>query len=339
MEPVEFIGIIAGGLLFVLILTLLVVYVHRRSKRQMMAGEFDKSAFSVVSLTHPRPPLPSNTPSPRSSLIDREAQKQELVGREVQQQEQTYMQLMAALQTRPGSRTGTLPLPNQAPRVPYHAHWMVQIPTARDPTEIALPQSPLTAYPVGSAPPPVTMLAVSTATASNRGASQLKRGLSVRSIESASEYSVASAPRDPQEHAYQPFALAPIPASPKTPVTPKWPSSPGSYAWPKRQRASLIRTELAPETYSKVRWKVGDDAEEPEVSTPTALALPPTKSMSPPSAPMTPLRINVPPPVHYRAISDSHDASVEFYANASASSSSPTLPDPSQPPRSPRRQF
>ncbi|KAJ7496025.1 hypothetical protein B0H11DRAFT_881466 [Mycena galericulata] len=317
LEPGVFVGIIAGGVLFIVLLVIAVVYVHRRSKRQMMAGAFDKSAFSVANVTYLRPPLPVHKLSPPSSLVDPESQQQDMVGREVQQQEQTYLQLMMDLQ-RPSSRTEVPPLPSQAPRQPpYHVPRMVQ----RDPTQVALPQSPLAAYPAvaepAHRPPPVATLAPSSA-------AQLKRGLSVRSLDSVSEYSVASAPRDPQERTYQPFNLnlTTIPASPSTP---NWPSSPGSYVWPARRRASQMREELAPETYAKVRWRAGEESIEPTLTTPVAHALPPAVSpVTPPRA----LRINVPPPVH-RTTSDSSDSISTahlFYANASANSTSPTIP-------------
>lgn len=245
------------------------------------------------------------------------------------------MQLMMDLQ-RPASRAGTPSLPSQAPReVPYHLPRMVQ----RDPTQVALPQSPLTAlYPVVASvptPPPVATLSVP-----DGNAAQLKRGLSVRSLDSASEYSVASAPRDGQEATYQSFTLGqpPVPASPSTP---KWPSSAGSYVWPKRQRASQIRKELAPETYAKVRWITDDETTEPAAVIPVAQALPPApRSVSSPTSPGTALRINVPPPLNYRTNSDSPDSASTahlFYTNASATSSSPTLPTPQ--PRSPQRPF
>jgi len=326
MAPAVFIGIIAGGLLFIIVLVVTVVYVHRRSKRKMMEGAFDKSAFSVVTLTHPRPPLPMYQSSPRSSLIDREAQQHDLVGREVQQQEATYLQLMTDLQ-RPASRTGTPTLPNQAPREPpYHVPRMMQQASSR---------SPLTAYPVVTAPPPPPVAA----DANTLNVVQLKRGLSVRSLDSASEYSVASAPHDPQERTdrtYQPFTigLSTIPASP---ITPKWPSTPGSYVWPKRQRASQIRQELAPETYNKVRWRTDDDeTTDPAATIPVALAIPPmARSVSSPTSPGPALRINVPPPVHYRTTSESPTSASTahlYYANASAASTSPThQPQPPQP--------
>jgi len=341
MSPAVFIAIIAGGLVFIIVLIITVIYVHRRSKRQMIEGAFDKTAFSVVALTHPRPPLGLYQSSPSSSMIDREAQQHDLVGREVRQQEATYMQLMTDLQ-RPASRTETPTLPNQAPREPpYHVPRMVQ----RDP---APPRSPLIAYPVVNAPqppppPPVAMLSP-VADPKSLNATQLKRGPSVRSQDSTvSEYSVASAPRDPQERAYKPFTLGlpTVPASPITPITPKWPSSPGTYVWPKRQRASQIREELAPETYAKVRWITDDESTEPAASIPVAQAVPSTPTalgfgVPPPamrsvSSPTSPgLRINVPPPVHYRTNSESPTSASTahlYYANASAASTSPTPPN------------
>ncbi|KAJ6500069.1 hypothetical protein C8R47DRAFT_1317372 [Mycena vitilis] len=327
MSPALFIGIIAGGLLFIIILVVTVVYVHRRSKRQMMEGAFDKSAFSAVGF--PQPPLPTYQSSPRSSSIDREAQHHDLVGRQAQQQEATYLQLMTDLQ-RPASRTGTPTLPDQAPRaLPFHMPTMAQ----RDPGRVALPRSPLTAYPVVSAPPPPAVATPAAAHTKTLSAAQLKRGLSVRSLDSASEYSVASAPRDPQDRTYQPFTLG-LSTVPASPITPKWPSSPGTYMWPKRQRASQIREELAPETYAKVRWITDDDSIEPAVSSPVAQAFP--RSVASPISPGPPLRINVPLPVHYPVTSVESPASAStahlYYANASAASSSPT----SQKPHTPR---
>ncbi|KAJ6587162.1 hypothetical protein DFH09DRAFT_1142792 [Mycena vulgaris] len=280
-------------------------------------------------MTHPRPPLPTYQTSPRSSLIDREAQQQDLVGREVRQQEETYMQLMMDLQ-RPVSRTGS-PLPSQAPREPpYHAPRMVPW----EPTQVAPPRSSLTAYSVTAPAPPPPVAA----DPKSLSAVQLKRGPSVRSLDSASEYSVASAPYDAQERTYQPFnlGLVTIPASPSTP---KWPSSPGSYVWPKRQRASQIREELAPETYAKVRWRTDDESIEPAVATPVALAIPPAlRSVSSPTSPGPALRINVPPPVHYPTNSDSPgtastaSAAHLYYTQASATSSRSPLPQAPQRP-------
>jgi len=340
IAPGLFIGIIAGGVVFVVVLVVAVVLVHRRSKRKMMEGAFDKTAFSVAALTLPRPPLPTYPSASPSFPPDREAQKRDdLVGREVRQQEQTYLQLMTDLQ-RPASRTGTLTLPDQAPRrPPFQPPRMMQW----DPA----PRSPLTAYPIVTAPlspPPISTPAVADVKA--LGVAQLQRGPSVRSIDSASEYSVASAPRDPQERTYQPFTLglAPIPASPSTP---KWPLSPGGYAWPKRQRAS-IRQELAPEFYDKVRWKTGDDSVEPAASTPVAQAFPTSsipvvqafpgalRTVSSPTSPGPPLRVNVHPPAQRPLSSDSTATASTaqlFYAHASANSSSPTLPTPQPSPR------
>ncbi|KAJ7683244.1 hypothetical protein B0H17DRAFT_42797 [Mycena rosella] len=361
MQPAVFIVIIAGGLLFIVVLVITVIYVHRRSRRQMMAGAFDKSAFSITSLTHPRPPLPiyQDFPPP-SSALDREAQQHDLVGREVRQQEATYMQLVMDLQ-RPVSRTES-PLPDQAPRElyqpPRRANWepapvvlprsplpnqtpheLYQPPRPNwDPVQIA-PRSPLTAYPAVAPPMPAPPPPVAAPAPKPLSAAQLKRGLSVRSLDStASEYSVASAPHDAHERSYQPFnlGLPTVPASPRTPITPKWPSSPGSYVWPKRQRASQIREQLAPETYAKVRWR-NDESAEPAAAIPVAQALPSAtppatamRSLSSPTSPGPSLRINVPPPVHYRASFDSTTSATTaqlYYANESTASSSPTLPD------------
>ncbi|KAJ7772609.1 hypothetical protein DFH07DRAFT_802556 [Mycena maculata] len=333
MEPAEFIGIIAGGVVLLILLIATIIYLHRRSKRrsklEMITGEFDKSAWNVVSLTRPHPPLPPQQSS-RPSWGDPESQK-DVVGRQVRQQEQTYMQLMSDLR-RPSSRTDTPPLPSQAPREPYGMPRMVQ----RDPTQVTLPRSPLTAlYPAVAAPtpPPVATLAPPGARA---GGAQLKRGPSVRSLDSASEYSVASAPSDLQERTYQPFnlGLATIPASPSTPT--KWPSSPGSYVWPKRQRTSLMREELAPETYAKVRWRTDENSIEPDVAIPVAQALAPAiRSVSSPTSPGPTLRINVPPSVQYLDNPDSAATgqfytpnTAQFYADASATSSSPTVRTP-----------
>jgi len=250
------------------------------------------------------------------------------------------MQLIMDLQ-KPSSRAGTPTLPSQAPRQPlYHTPQMAQW----NPIQVALPRSPLTAYPVVTTPAPTPPPPATLAVPLTAAQAQLKRGLSVRSFDStASEYSVASAPYDGQDRTYQPFnlGLATIPASP---TTPNWPSSPGSYVWPKRQRASQIREELAPETYAKVRWRTDDDSVEPAASIPVAQAIPPAvRSLSSPTSSGA-LRINVPPPVHYRAETDS-PVSVStaqlYYTQASATSSSPTILDiPSRPPpRIPQRPY
>jgi hypothetical protein len=260
-----FVGIIAGGVLLVVLLIAIVVYVHRRNKRKLKEGAFDKPALSVLSLAQPRPPLPVYHSSYRdNSLDDREAQQQ-LVGREVMQQEATYQQLMRDLQ-RPSSRADTESLPDQAPRdmTAFRRPPMQQ----REPI-----RSPLTAPPLITAPPPVAL------TQPADKASHLQRGLSVRSLDSASEsiYSTTSAPystRDANE-GYQSFTAA-LPAIPASPTTPKWPSSPNPYVWPKRQRASVIRDELAPETYAKVRWKTQGAAPPATGTNPVAQALPPT---------------------------------------------------------------
>ncbi|KAJ7079099.1 hypothetical protein B0H15DRAFT_954195 [Mycena belliarum] len=388
MQPAVFIAIIIGGFLFLITLVVTVIYVHRRSKRQIAEGAFDKSAFSVVSLTHPRPPLPIYQLSPRTVLQDREAQKHDLVAREVRQQEANYMQLMRDIQ-RPASRAGTTTLPDQTPRLPYHPprvvnrdpaqaapprspltaypavenhdHVQIAVPGSpltaypvlgnREPTHVALPISAFTAYPLVATPPPVAVLdAVPT------NAAQLQRGLSVLSLEStASEYSMASAVRDEQQERYQPFhlGLPPIPASPSTPLTPKWPSSPGSYVWPKRQRASQIRQELAPDTYAKVRWITDDESSEPAAAIPVAHAIPPSSALEETSSVshMRPPRINVPPPVaQSRTSSDSTTTSsstvLRYYAAASGTRSpTPTMPDfsfaipPRPQPQTPQRPF
>ncbi|KAJ7045702.1 hypothetical protein C8F04DRAFT_446086 [Mycena alexandri] len=125
IAPGLFIAIIVGGVIFVVVLVVAIVLVHRRSKRKIMQGAFDKTSFSVAALTLPRPPLPTYPTASPSLPPDREAQKQhDLVGRE-----------------RPGFRTGTPTLPDQAPRrPPFHAPRMMQW----DPA----PRSPLTAYPI-----------------------------------------------------------------------------------------------------------------------------------------------------------------------------------------------
>ncbi|KAK7000678.1 hypothetical protein R3P38DRAFT_1821590 [Favolaschia claudopus] len=341
MSPAEFIGIIAGGVVFLILLIIIVVHVHRRNKRQMKNGALDKTAFSVMALAHPRPPLGpfqgSPQGSPDSFLIDREAQQHDLIGREVRQQEQTYLQLMMDLQ-RPISRNSTPPLPNQAPReLSHYAPNMAQ--------RSILPVS--VTNPTASAPSAQTPLPEATPPHIPDPAflpnSQLSRGISMRSQDSTeSEYSVASAARDPQERSYKPFtlSLATVPASP---ITPAWPASPGSYAWPKGQRSSQIRDELAPETYSKVRWKTNSQimAAEPVAAIPVAQAVPSTPvggafgSRAAPlvSVPPPALRIHVPPPTHHRTISES-DSSTSvstahlYYANNALSPSSSQKPRP-----------
>ncbi|KAF8210472.1 hypothetical protein K438DRAFT_1809763 [Mycena galopus ATCC 62051] len=288
----------------------------------MMAGAFDKTAISVMAFTHPRPPLGLFQSPPRPSLVvvDPEAQQHDLVGREVRQQEATYLQLMTDLQ-RPTSRTGSPTLPNQTPR-------MVQ----RDPVP-----SSLAAYPaVTSLSPPVAV----PAPIASLGAVQLKRGLSVRSVDSTvSEYSVASAIRDPQDRTYKPFALT-LPTVPASPAAPQWPSSPRSYIWPKRQPVSQIREELAPETYA-MRWKTDESVEPPAAipvaqavpSTPTGLIFgaPPVRPVLPPISSPLALRIHVPPPVHYPDSPTSATTAHLYYANASSATTSPKREPPPQP--------
>ncbi|KAF7321741.1 hypothetical protein MKEN_00695800 [Mycena kentingensis (nom. inval.)] len=263
MAPGLFVGIIAGGLLFVIALVVAIVFVRRRNKRKMRQGAFDKPTLSVLTLAQPRPSLPIPD--------DTEAQHK-LVGREMLQQEATYRQLMIDLH-RPSSRANTPSLPDQAPR---DISALRRPPIMQEPSPMHITVPP----PTAPVTPPSTDL--------------LKRGLSVRSADSASLYSTTSAPYSTHanEATYQPFAteLPAIPASPSTTMSPKWPSSPAPYIWPKRQRASLIRDELAPETYSKVRWKT--DASESASPAPVVQALP--------STPTTPsrgreLRIQVPP--------------------------------------------
>ncbi|KAJ6499122.1 hypothetical protein C8R45DRAFT_1210953 [Mycena sanguinolenta] len=312
------IAVIAGGVVFVVVLAITVVYVHRRSKRQMKEGAFDKTAFSgaaVVALAAPRPPLGLYQSSPRP---DPEAQRHDLVGREVRQQEAAYMQLMTDLQ-RPASRTDSAALPNQTPRM------MVQ----RDPVS-----SPLAAYPVATAPAPPPPVALPPPAASLRPP-QLQRGFSIRSRDStASEYSVASAPRDAQEITYKPFALN-LPTIPASPATPKWPASPGTYVWPKRQRASQIREALAPETYA-MRWKIDSESVEPPAPTPVARAVPSTPTGLA-FAPSTSTGLVFAPPVKLvssRAATgpapqdpDSPNSATTahlYYANASPATTSPT---------------
>ncbi|KAJ7072101.1 hypothetical protein C8F01DRAFT_229276 [Mycena amicta] len=283
MAPGLFIAIIAGGILFVLILIGVIVYVHGRNKRKMQA--FDKPAISVLSLAQPRPPLPLFRDS------DPEAQRSEFVGREVIQQEATYQQLIRDLQ-RP---SGTPTLPNQTPRDHSNlGHSNLGRPSMKQHEPLHIPLPP-TAYPVVATPPPVATALIPPADKT----SQLKRGQSVRSLDSASVYSIASAPPDAHEPAYQGFTmpLPSIPASPSTPITPKWPSSPGPYVWPKRQRASLIREELAPETYAKVRWRTDSESADAVGSIPVAQALPST-----PTAPQG-LRINIPPAADWTPVS------------------------------------
>ncbi|KAF7306092.1 hypothetical protein HMN09_00764300 [Mycena chlorophos] len=291
LAPGLFIGICAAGVvLLVLLVVGIVMCVRARTKRKIMDGAFDKPTLSALSLAQPRPSLPNY-------YYDAEAQQQqhEVVGRGVQQQEATYQQLLRDLQ-RPSSRTGS-PLPDQSPR---------------DMTEYR-----------HAAPAPVIVAPPPAATALTRPMlkpSPLKRGLSVRSVDSASEsvYSVASAPLDAHEQNYQSFAatLPPVPASPSTPITPKWPSSPNAYVWPKRQRASVIRTELAPETYNKVRWRT--DSSETVPSSPVAQALPASG-----------LRINVPRPTADADPGSAGTANV-YYTPTSAAFAPPS---PQQRPR------
>ncbi|KAJ7268812.1 hypothetical protein B0H12DRAFT_1320612 [Mycena haematopus] len=321
MSPALLIAVIAGGVVFVVVLVVAVVYVHRRSKRQMMDGAFDKTAFSVVALAHPRPPLGLYQSSSGTSPGDPEAQQHDLVGRGVRQQEATYLQLMTDLQ-RPTSRPETPSLPNQTPR-------MVMV--HRDPVS-----SPLAAYPVVAPPPPRPPVAMLSPVAP-LSAVQLTRGPSMRSLDSTvSEYSVASAPRDTQERTYKPFTLN-LPTVPASPATPQWPSSPQTYVWPKRQRASQIREELAPETYA-MRWKTEGESIEPPAPTPVAQAVPSTPTglvfavpavrlVSSPTAPPGP-PINVPPSVYYPDSPTSATTAHLYYANASPATTSPTRHPP-----------
>ncbi|KAJ7200714.1 hypothetical protein C8J57DRAFT_1544281 [Mycena rebaudengoi] len=330
MSPAVFITIIAAGVVFILVLIITIIYIRRRNRRKMKSGDLDTASFSVITFAHPRPPLPPasyqhppppshqyshpnpfNPPPPAADV--REVKTHQLVVREVQHQEDTYSHLMLALQKPAGAPS----LPNQSPRLPY-------TPTPR---EMAPPRSPFRAHsplypdPPSTPPPPVALPAPPPASLAVPGAVQLKRGLSVRSMESESEYSVASAPYDAQD-TYQPFTLN-LPAIPASPSTPKWPSSPGAYAWPKRDHtsSSVIRDELAPETYAKVRWRESRMQESQNLNIPTPVA----RAQSP-GHPMA-LRINVPPPSPLHYATNSEDSVAAFYANAAGSSSSPTHPD------------
>lgn len=78
----------------------------------------------------------------------------------------------------------------------------------------------------------------------------LKRAFSVRSADSASLYSVASASPTVHERAFRPWTLYTIPASPTSPTTPP------SAKLPSSRRTNIISTiqeALAPETYNKLR--------------------------------------------------------------------------------------
>jgi len=230
LQPAAFIGIIAGALLFFIVFVITIVYVHRRTKRKITEGVFDKPDISILSLTHPRLPLPVRHSSSRSSLVDRQVHQQDIVGREVRQQEATYAQLIADLQ-----KPVSLELPNQTPReyTPQMTQW--------DATQAA---------------PAIEDKSL--------GAPRLQRH-SIRSLDSASVYSVASALPDAPERTHQSFnALTTIPASPQ------WPTSPGPYIWPKRQRSSLIRDELAPETYARAKWRTDGKSVDPTATIPVA---------------------------------------------------------------------
>jgi len=241
LQPAAFIGIIAGALLLFLVFVIGVVYVHRRTKRKIMEGAFDKPDISILSFTHPRPPLLARHSSSRSSLVGREVQQQDIVGREVRQQEATYAQLIADLQ-----KPVALALPNQTPR--EYTPWMGQW----DATEVDTPSS----------------LAARAVEDTSLGAPHLQRGHSIRSLDSASVYSVASALPDAPGRAHQSFnALATFPA----------PQSPGPYIWPKRQRLSLIRDDLAPETYAKARWRTDGESVDPTATIPVARSVPSAK--------------------------------------------------------------
>ncbi|KAJ7647105.1 hypothetical protein FB45DRAFT_892391 [Roridomyces roridus] len=295
LSPAVFVAIIAGGLFLIVLLVVLIVYLHRRSKRK--AKDVNKTTFTFADIAQPHPPLPPS----RDTSFDPE----DVLSRESRQQEQTYMQLMVDLQ-RPTWGPNVPPLPDQAPR---------QLPPHLRP--------PPTSNPPVTAPTPPPLVATSTAGVQTRDVA-LKRRMSVRSHDStASEYSTASAPVDFQERIYQPFnlTLATVPASP---ATPKWPSTPGSYAWPKR--TTVIRDELAPETYAKVRWLTNDDSVEPAFAPPVAHALVP--AVGPVLASLRPNIMIGPPPVHRRNASDRPESAAYFYANESAAISSPTKPPP-----------
>ncbi|KAF7315453.1 hypothetical protein MIND_00060200 [Mycena indigotica] len=243
IAPGLFIGIVVAGaiLLFVVVIGV-TLYVCSRKNRRIQQGAFDKPSIPVLSLAQSQPPLPHTKPLPYHT--DPEAQRHDLVGREVMQQESTYQQLIRDLQ-RPPSRTNTPALPNQTPR---------------DFSTLSHP--PMKQHrPMPLSPPPLVYLAVPPPVATVPRSAELKRGQSVRSLDTVSVYSSASAPRDADEIGHQSFAptLPPVPQSPSTPITPKWPSSPSPYVWPKRQRASQIRDELAPETYAKVRWRTDSE--------------------------------------------------------------------------------
>jgi hypothetical protein len=108
----------------------------------------------------------------------------------------------------------------------------------------------------------------------SQGATALRRGNSVRSVDSESIYSTASAPLDSHDRVFQPWRLDPIPSSPAEPTSPSSavhplrnhpfasataiasPNTPLTYISPppsqsqNAQRISLIREPLAPETYN-----------------------------------------------------------------------------------------
>ena len=141
---------------------------------------------------------------------------------------------------------------------------------------------------------------------SNKGS--LGRAFSIRSADSASLYSVASAAPEIHDRVFRPWALETIPASPISPSRPELRPS---------NEITLIPEELAPETYDKWRadGAVTNHGKHTSLNRPISL----------PSSPISPVTAVTPTP------------SVALPGRLSFSQTLLTMPPPPPPARSPLR--
>jgi hypothetical protein len=315
--PPVIVGIIAGVTVLNLALAIAWCTLKRRrsqAKRRLIATPYDKSSSTI---TLPSTSLPKTSPP------------QVTPG-----QSQTYLQMIMSIQS-----------PHQ-PTLSYRPRQSFSSASSR--TVLSKPPKPvLPKIKTGSMHLPA---AKSSNEALTIPASILQRGPSVRSLDTESVYSAASAPLDFHDRMFQPRQLETIPGSPVTPSSwgnhladPLPSTMPESdYVWPRRRRASLIREELAPETYMKIRWKsqpqeeagLESSPEPPTSSRPhsdkrtiSMLSIPPVPPLPECLRPLlsSPPSVTISPRSHYRSFSEHQSGSLAHSDDVSSSSRRPLV--------------
>jgi len=237
-------AIVAGSVSLFLILGLMWCYLRRRRKQtrklKMIAAPYEKSTspISFPSLAQPRPPLPPQTKLPSSSPE--------------QLPPQNYAQILTALQT---TRRASMIAKSRRKQDKQPSLLQARDALSNHPHAQRRPHLYVTNGLSSSA----SSIRSSLPTKLPSQTRPLHRGLSVRSADSASVYSAASAPLDFHDRVFQSWPLDAVPASPTAP----WPVAPDEgYIWPTvNDSPTAIREELMRETHMnpKLRWKLNTD--------------------------------------------------------------------------------